>query len=77
MMTAANKCPLCLSSCLARRKKTTRKYNEKIILPQEAAVRQVTLDFELARWSAIAAVFPDAEMMGCALHWSQAIWRKV
>jgi len=47
------------------------------ILPDQPKVKQVTLDFEKAMWSAMHQVLPDVELKGCSFHWTQALWRKV
>lgn len=47
------------------------------ILPNQPRVTTVTLDFEKAIWSAIRQVLPNAKLMGCSFHWTQALWRKV
>lgn len=41
------------------------------------AVKQVTVDFEVALWWALRSVLPEVEIRGCVLHWTQAVWRKV
>ena len=43
----------------------------------ELAVRQVTVDFEKALWSALREVLPTVKIQGCVFHWTQAVWRKV
>nr|XP_058962092.1 uncharacterized protein LOC131789042 [Pocillopora verrucosa] len=46
------------------------------LMPQ-LSVRQVTVDFEKAIWSAIREVLPTVKIQGCVFHWTQAVWRKV
>lgn len=38
---------------------------------------QVTTDFESAVWGAFRKVLPEVQLLGCAFHWNQALWRKV
>ena len=38
---------------------------------------QVTADFESAVWGAFRKVLPEVQLLGCAFHWNQALWRKV
>ena len=37
----------------------------------------MTVDFEKAVWGAFRKVLPDLQLLGCAFHWNQALWRKV
>ena len=41
------------------------------------AVQSVLTDFEIALWSAVREVFPEATHFGCLFHWTQAIMNKV
>ena len=43
------------------------------VLPTQPSVRRVVLDFKSALWPAINSVLPEAEIMGCAFHWTQAV----
>ena len=39
--------------------------------------KSMTMDFEKSNWKGLYAVFPRIKRVGCAFHWSQAIWRKL
>ena len=47
------------------------------MLPAQASVVQVTVDFETAMWKALRSVMPAVQLQGCVFHWTQALWRKV
>ena len=47
------------------------------VLPIRPLVKKITLDFEKALWSVLRHLFPSAKIIGCAFHWTQALWRKV
>ena len=47
------------------------------VLPIRPLVKKITLDFEKALWSVLPQLFPSAKIIGCAFHWTQALWRKV
>lgn len=34
-------------------------------------------DFERATWAALRKIIPGKDIIGCHLHWSQAVWMKV
>ena len=42
-----------------------------------AAVKQITLDYEKALWTALREILPNVRNLGCVFHWTQAVWRKV
>ena len=62
-----------------KKKKDYREVIREIIknIPGQPSVKKVTVDFERAIWSAFQKVLPEVRIMGCAFHWSQALWRKV
>ncbi|XP_044163839.1 uncharacterized protein LOC122948212 [Acropora millepora] len=62
-----------------KKKKDYRAVIREIInnIPGQPSVKKVTVDFERAIWSAFQKVLPEVRIMGCAFHWSQALWRKV
>ena len=47
------------------------------VLPMKPTIGQITIDFEKALWQALYQVFPGTRVVGCACHWTQAVWRKV
>lgn len=49
----------------------------KNMLPSEPNVKAFMLDFEAAAWKEVREVFPGANITGCTLHWTQAVWKKV
>ena len=51
-----------------------RKVLELLIM---VSVKMVVMDFESALWAAVKTRLPHVEVMGCAFHWTQAVWRKV
>ena len=63
----------------SRRKHDYKKVLKKVlrILPTTPSVEQVTVDFESAVWGAFRKVLPEVQLLGCAFHWNQALWRKV
>ncbi|KAK3731012.1 hypothetical protein QZH41_018758, partial [Actinostola sp. cb2023] len=54
-----------------------RHVDHQMIPGEYLAVEKVVVDFEKAMWSALKATLPDANLMGCVFHWTQAVWRKV
>ena len=71
--------PLCFVLMSGKRKKDYKKILKHVmrLLPQDSKVKTVTVDFEKAVWLAIRDVLPDVKILGCAFHWSHAVWRKV
>ena len=61
-----------------RRKRDYKKVLKKIkSLVDSPRVSEFMVDFEAAMWSSLRKVFPDAKVIGCSFHWSQAVWRKI
>jgi len=59
-----------------RRKRDNKKVLKKIkSLVDSPRVSEFVVDYEAAMWSALRKVFPDAKVIGCSFHWSQAVWR--
>ena len=63
----------------SKRKHEYKKVLKKVLrmLPTTPSVEQVTADFESAVWGAFRKVLPEMQLLGCAFHWNQALWRKV
>ena len=47
------------------------------LLDSHPAVERITIDFEAALWSVLRRAFPTVKILGCAFHWTQAVWRKI
>ena len=71
--------PLLFAVMTGRKKQDYRVVPQTVIslMPVMPAVRKVTLDFEKALWSVIRDLLPNAEIMGCVVHWTPAVGRKV
>ena len=75
----AKQVPLVFTLMSGKKKKDYRAVIREIIknIPGQPSVKKVTVDFERAIWSAFQTVLPKVCIMGCAFHWTQALWRKV
>lgn len=61
-----------------KRKKDNKKMLKAILrLIQDCNVEKFVMNFEMALWSAVRSIFPMAKLLGCAIHWKQAVNRKV
>ena len=71
--------PLLFVLMSSRRKHDYKKVLKKVlrILPTTPSVEQVTADFESTVWGAFRKVLPEVQLLGCAFHWNQALWRNV
>nr|CAH0105089.1 unnamed protein product [Daphnia galeata] len=47
------------------------------LLDHQTAVETVVTDFERATWRAFEHVFPNVKLIGCAFHWTQALFRNL
>lgn len=75
----AKQVPLLFVLMSSKRKHDYKKVLKKVLrmLPAAPNVEQVTADFESAVWGAFRKVLPEVQLLGCAFHWNQALWRKV
>ena len=75
----AKQVPLLFVLMSSKRKHDYKKVLKKVLrmLPTTPSVEQVTADFESAVWGAFRKVLPEVQLLGCAFHWNQALWRKV
>lgn len=46
-------------------------------LSRRAVVHTIVADFERATWAELRETIPGINIIGCHVHWSQAVWRKV
>ena len=47
------------------------------MIKDQPKLPQVTADFESTVRGAFRKVLPKVQLLGCAFHWNQALWRKV
>ena len=77
-LTSAKQVPMVFVLMSSRKTKDYKRILRAVLsCLDEPSVRQITVDFERALWSAVRDVLPNVNLTGFAFHPVQAVWRKV